>query len=90
MAAFIGNNRMINTLLSYKTGINTADSGGRSALHWAVRKHGQTAELLIKKGADVNKPNNDGTSLHFTIQCSPVALGTASRDASCIFVLKAR
>lgn len=60
LAAFIGNNRMVNTMLSYKTPIDTEDSGGRTALHWAVRKNKHTAELLIQKGADVNKPNTTG------------------------------
>ena len=65
LAGFIGNNRAVSTLLSYKAPVDTTDNSGRTALHWAVRKHHHTTDLLLKKGADVNKPNKDGAHVTY-------------------------
>ena len=62
LAAFIGNSRVVTTLLANGAPVDTTDNSGRSALHWAARKHEHTTEMLLKKGADVNIANKDGES----------------------------
>ncbi|XP_011625425.1 acyl-CoA-binding domain-containing protein 1 isoform X1 [Amborella trichopoda] len=64
----------MNNLLKYlEQGdlVNSRDSDGRSALHWAVdRGHLDIVELLIKKNADVNAKDNEGqTALHYAAVC---------------------
>ena len=61
LASFLGHSRAVSTLLSHGSPVDTPDNSGRTALHWASRKNDHTVELLLKKGADVNKPNKDGT-----------------------------
>ena len=60
LAAFIGNSRVVTTLLANGAPVDTTDNSGRTALHWAARKHEHTTEMLLKKGADVNIANKDG------------------------------
>jgi ankyrin repeat protein len=67
-AAIAGHTDMVAALLKRDPKlVNTTDSGGKAALHWAAL-YGQkkVAELLLAGKADVNLPDADGfTALHW-------------------------
>src|SRR5438477_11154667 len=51
----------IRTLLKQHTDINAAQPDGMTALHWAVHLDNlETAQLLVKNGANVNATNHYG------------------------------
>ncbi|KAL8608269.1 hypothetical protein ACOMHN_042136 [Nucella lapillus] len=56
-------------LVKYGADLNHRDSGGRSALHWAVSSHKvQLTALLLSLGSDVGTSDNKGhTALHTAI-----------------------
>ncbi|KAL7214067.1 hypothetical protein ACSBR1_026478 [Camellia fascicularis] len=56
--------------------VNSKDSEGRTALHWAVdRGHLNITELLASKNADVNAKDNEGQSpLHYAAVCEREAI----------------
>ncbi|KAJ8446232.1 hypothetical protein Cgig2_016003 [Carnegiea gigantea] len=54
----------------------SADSEGRTPLHWAVdRGHSGVIELLCSKGADMNAKDHEGqTPLHYAVVCDREAI----------------
>jgi uncharacterized protein len=51
----------IKSLLAKKTDINSAQTDGMTALHWAIQKNdAETARLLLKAGADAKATNRYG------------------------------
>jgi ankyrin repeat protein/WD40 repeat protein len=87
-AANAGDNAKISQLLS--TGAATVDvlgKGGFTALHYAARQgHISTVQLLIDKGADINKQSNLGwTPLHLAthnnhLYCVKTLLNAGARN----------
>ena len=56
-----GDTEAVRPLLAGRSGINTPQTDGTTALHWAVRRDDlATAEALIKAGADVKAANRYG------------------------------
>ncbi|XP_024991732.1 acyl-CoA-binding domain-containing protein 1-like [Cynara cardunculus var. scolymus] len=57
--------------------VDTKDSEGRTALHWAVdRGHIDVAEFLLDMNADVDLKDNEGkTALHYAAVCEREAIG---------------
>ena len=62
-----GRNRLLSGQLDKGTPVDQRDSLGATALHWAaLGGHGQTAQLLFSRRADVNARNRaEGTPLHW-------------------------
>jgi ankyrin repeat protein len=65
-AASTGNVRVVNLLLGVGADVNTANSGGRSAVFYAASKgHAPVLQLLLDAGADVSVRDSVGaTPLH--------------------------
>lgn len=62
-AAMRGNKQAVRSLLQQKANVNTPQSDGTTALHWAVRSDDlETAELLIRAGANVSAANREGAT----------------------------
>src|SRR5687767_1481405 len=60
-AAMRGNKQAVRSLLEQKADVNGAQVDGTTALHWAVRSDDlETAELLIRAGANVSAANRVG------------------------------
>lgn len=62
-AAMNGNRQVVRTLLQHKVNVNAPQVDGTTALHWAVRADDmETAELLIRAGANVSAANRSGAT----------------------------
>ena len=62
-AAMKGNKDAVRSLLERKANVNAPQSDGTTALLWAVRSDDlETAELLIRAGANVSAANRDGAT----------------------------
>src|SRR5580658_4169649 len=62
-AAMNGNRQAVRTLLQRKANVNVPQIDGTTALHWAVRADDmETAELLIRAGANVSAANRSGAT----------------------------
>jgi len=62
-AAMKGNKAAVRSLLQKKVDVNAAQTDGTTALHWAVRLDDlETAELLIRAGANVSAPTRAGAT----------------------------
>src|SRR5215469_1616046 len=60
-AVMNGNKAAVRSLLLKKADVNAAQVDGTTALHWAVRGDDlETADLLIKAGANVTAANREG------------------------------
>jgi ankyrin repeat protein len=60
-AAMNGNKAAVRSLLLKKADVNATQVDGTTALHWAVRSDDvETADLLIKAGANVSAANREG------------------------------
>ena len=60
-AAMNGNKAAVRSLLLKKADVNAAQVDGTTALHWAVRADDlETADLLIKAGANASAVNREG------------------------------
>jgi ankyrin repeat protein len=60
-AAMNGNKAAVRSLLLKKADVNATQVDGTTALHWAVRADDlETADLLIKAGANVSAANREG------------------------------
>ncbi|MBW8863696.1 MAG: ankyrin repeat domain-containing protein, partial [Verrucomicrobia bacterium] len=58
-----GDKDMVAALISAKADVNTADSEGKTPLHWAVdNNRPDLVELLVKAGADVNARTKHGAT----------------------------
>src|SRR5437879_6610255 len=76
-AAMKGNKEAVRSLLQRKANINAPQIDGTTALHWAVRSDDlETAELLIRAGANVSVANRDGAT--------PLLLATVNGNAAMI------
>ena len=65
------------SLLGQKAGVKAAQSDGATALHWAAyREDSETADLLIRAGADLNAANEYGLT--------PLALACSTRNAAMV------
>ena len=65
-ASFFGLEGVVQTLARNPSSLNSRNSSGATALHWAVWKDERSiVQLLIRAGADTNARNKDGdTPLH--------------------------
>src|SRR3989454_7639323 len=62
-AAMNRNRDAVRSLLQKKVDVNTAQVDGTTALHWAVRADDlETADLLIRAGANVSAANREGVT----------------------------
>src|SRR6266581_123179 len=62
-AAMRGNKEAVRSLLLKKVDVNAPQIDGTTALHWAVRAEDlETAELLIRAGANVTAANREGAT----------------------------
>lgn len=62
-AAMKGNKQAVRSLLQKKADVNAPQIDGSTALHWAVRLDDlETAELLIRAGANVSSANRAGAT----------------------------
>jgi len=70
-AAAVGNVPMIKALLDAKSPLNATDMDGMTALHHAISEgHGDAALLLLTKGAEFDKKDNDD---HLPLDLAPDA-----------------
>ena len=69
-----GNSQMLRTLLKQRPDVNGQEPDGMTALHWAVRRDDvETAQLLIRAGANVKAANRYGVT--------PIALAAMNGNA---------
>src|SRR5213080_2464581 len=62
-AAMNRNKDAVRSLLQKKVDVNSTQVDGTTALHWAVRADDlETADLLIRAGANVSIANRDGVT----------------------------
>ena len=62
-AAMKGNKQVVRALLQRKVDVNAPQIDGTTALHWAVRADDlETADLLIRAGANVSAANREGAT----------------------------
>ncbi len=79
-AAMKGNKAAVRSLLQRKANVNTPQSDGTTALHWAVRSDDlELANLLIGAGANVSAANRDGAT--------PLLLAAVNGNAAMIETL---
>src|SRR5580704_6863803 len=79
-AAMKGNKEAVRSLLEHKADVNARQMDGTTALHWAVRADDrETAELLIRSGANVSVANRDGAT--------PLLLAAVNGNAAMIETL---
>ena len=72
-----GNSPMVRTLLKQRPDVNSQEPDGMTALHWAVRNNDvETAQLLIRAGANVKAANRYGVT--------PLALAAENGNATLI------
>lgn len=79
-AAMKGNKAAVRSLLQKKADVNAAQTDGTTALHWAVRLDDlETAELLIRAGANVSAATRAGAT--------PLQLAAVNGNAAIIAAL---
>src|SRR5215472_3253485 len=70
-----GNAPMVRTLLKRRPDVNSPEPDGMTALHWAVRNNDvETAQLLIRAGANVKAANRYGVT--------PIAIAAENGNAT--------
>jgi len=76
-AAMNGNKQAVRALLLRKVDVNAPQVDGTTALHWAVQSDDlETADLLIRAGANVSAANREGAT--------PMQLATLNGNAAMI------
>jgi len=65
-AAYVGDLKLVETLLSKGASVNEKDEYGYTALYWSARNgHADLSKVLLENGANVNEKDEDGnTPLH--------------------------
>ena len=76
-AAMVPDREAVRSLLTQKVDVNASQSDGTTALHWAVRQDDlETADLLIRAGANVKAANRFGAT--------PLSLAATNGNAAMI------
>src|SRR5580658_10098951 len=79
-AAMQGNKEAVRSLIQKKANVNAPQIDGTTALHWAVQADDiETADLLIRAGANVSAANRSGAT--------PLLLATINGKADAVHVL---
>lgn len=69
LAAFFGNLKVVELLISAGAAINSTDENGSNSLHFAAENgHFEMIKYLFSKGADLNARNREGSNpLHYAV-----------------------